>query len=195
MGQNRPDRYVGVDLNRVRKRPTSTNVEVAIFDEFDFVNNHKTILKRYPDRFTHATCLEVIEHMPVVAGARLLENLADILAPGGVLLLSTPVYDGVHHAKNHVHEYTVEELQGAIEAAGLTVNNRFGTFMNMPDLRKVSRNSGEHLRLGLPNNAIGGLYKALGEYYDDNALSCFFAPLFPDLSRNNLWVIEKQEVM
>jgi hypothetical protein len=30
-----------------------------------------------------------------------------------------------------------------------------------------------------------------GKQYNDDALSCFFAPLYPDLARNNLWVVTK----
>jgi hypothetical protein len=38
---------------------------------------------------------------------------------------------------------------------------------------------------------ISAIYGELKDYYDNDALACFIAPLYPDMARNNLWVCRK----
>jgi hypothetical protein len=182
---------VGCDLNKIKHKPTSTNVDVSILEEFSFVDRWKELLKAHGKVFTHAVSFEVIEHMAPEDGLNLLKGVRNLLIDDGVFFLSTPVYDGVHHAKNHIHEYTIEELTNLIKKAGFEVERRFGTFMNLRDIEKATKSKEEHARLGLPAGSLGAMYKAMSEYYDNEAVSCFFAPLFPDLARNNLWVLRK----
>lgn len=172
-GAYRPGLYVGVDLNPVAKRPAKETVK--IYDSFNFIQRWQELQPLGP--FDYVTCLEVIEHMEPASGATCMAAARELLAADGTALLSTPVFNG-QAAENHVHEYTVPELQAAIEAAGLRVERRFGTFMNVTQLRLVSD---EHRRTA----------EALLAYYDNNAVACFLAPLYPDLARNNLWVLKK----
>lgn len=101
------------------------------------------------------------------------------------MLMSTPCYDGVHHAANHIHEYTVDELASMTRKAGFEIERRWGTFM---DLRHIPK--APDLPPGLAD-AVRNVYDELEGYYDRDALSCFFAPLFPDHARNNLWVCRR----
>lgn len=179
-------RYVGIDLN---KTPVTKHQHSLFLSEYNFVKDYKKVQQAVAKRFdAHdyafdvAVNFEVIEHMLPTHGATLLKGIHHCLKPGGVLLLSTPCYDGRRHAANHIHEYTVPELQKAIEKAGFTVERRFGTFMDTKHLKK--------------HRAVGGVevqatIDALSAYYDNDALSCIFAPLFPDYARNNLWVCRK----
>jgi cyclopropane fatty-acyl-phospholipid synthase-like methyltransferase len=167
--------YVGVDLNKIAKKPTRQAFNVVIKDEFNFVQRWEELRPLGP--FDYVTSLEVIEHMEPASGARMLVAFRELLAVDGTVLLSTPVFNG-KAAENHVHEYTIEELQKTIEAAGLQVTRRFGTFMNVTQLRLVSA---EHRQTA----------EALLAYYDNNAVVCFLAPLYPDLARNNLWVLRR----
>ena len=43
----------------------------------------------------------------------------------------------------------------------------------------------------MERDAVRILLSRLSAYYDNDALSCFFAPLLPDAARNNLWVLRK----
>ena len=197
-------RYVGVDLN---KTVVTKHQHSLFLPEFNFVKDWKLVMKATADRFGDdpvfdiAVNFEVIEHMLPEHGAKLLKGMWSLLRPGGVLLLSTPCYDGKRHAANHIHEYTVPELQKAIEKAGFTVARRFGTFMDTRELKHVGR----HLKSdGLPADtpwaeeevadAVNIASTLLGAYYDNDALSCIFAPLFPNNARNNLWVCRKPGV-
>jgi 2-polyprenyl-3-methyl-5-hydroxy-6-metoxy-1,4-benzoquinol methylase len=177
LGAFRPKIYTGIDLNDIRLKPTSMNVIINIYEKFNF-NEHGADIAFY-GKYTHAVCFEVIEHMPADQGLLLLRRLAGSILDDGVIFLSTPCYDGRRHAKNHVHEYYPDELTAAIEQAGLCMMKRYGTFCDINEVRR------EYLEM----------YKALAEYYDDDALSCFFAPIInPDKARNNFWILKKETI-
>jgi len=175
--------YVGVDLNKLKP---SGSQRLTFLGEFNFVTQYKELLKTRPEGFDVLVHFEVIEHMKVEHGATMLKACFAALKPGGVMLMSTPCYDGVRHAANHIHEYYVDELQLATEKAGFCVEKRFGTFMDIKHIGKVAPNNDEALQ-----DAIKLLRPKLAEYYDNDAISCLFAPLYPDNARNNLWVCRK----
>ena len=177
------DKYVGVDLNKLKP---SASQRLTFLGEFNFVERYKELLKG--DRakgFDVVVHYEVIEHMKVEHGAKMLKACFEALKPGGTMLMSTPCYDGVRHAANHIHEYTVPELQKATEKAGFKIQQRFGTFMDIKHIGKVD--------LGDPklNDAVKALRPRLAEYFDNDAISNLFACLYPDNARNNLWVCRK----
>lgn len=171
-----PDIYVGVDLNKIQKKPGIrwTNVE----DEFNFIDDHEKLAAKYGRRFDLVTCFEVIEHMHRPDGLKLLKAVRKLVAPNATFLLSTPVYNERKMAANHIKEYTVKELQELIDESGdWTVERRFGTFASWNDLKKVMT----------PQERA--LYEELHGYYDHEVLSCFLAPKYPDASRNNVWLL------
>lgn len=178
------DHYVGVDLNALPVRQKS---RATFYGEFDFTRQWDELREHAPEGYDVALHLEVIEHMKVAHGRKLLKGCFELLKPGGVMLMSTPCYDGVRHAANHIHEYGVAELAKEVTKTGFVVERRFGTFMDTRHLPKAP---------GLePDVAAAAkrLYTELSHYYDRDALSCFFAPLYPDHARNNLWVCRKPE--
>lgn len=169
-----PKMYVGVDLNAIRKKPERKNA--TILDEFNVLERWKELEQYEP--YDAVSCLEVLEHMHVEDGHKLLKILHGFVGDGR-LFLSTPVFNG-KAARAHLHEYTVDELQAALTAAGFTIEHRFGTFMNMsPGIKKQL------------DPTHRGVIEQLSCYYDNDALSCFLAPLYPDLARNNLWICRR----
>jgi SAM-dependent methyltransferase len=67
-------------------------------------------------RFDLIVCLEVIEH--VHEPQRVIGELARLLAPGGILVVSSPNRDAyVPGNPHHVHEYLPEELRAALSEA------------------------------------------------------------------------------
>jgi len=185
--------YTGVDLNKLKP---SNSQRLTFIGEFNFVERWKELLKGDNGKgFDVVVNYEVIEHMKVEHGVKLLKAMHAALKPGGVLLLSTPVYDGKRHAANHIHEYTVSELQKYIEKAGFKVEDRFGTFMDIKHIGKGKniRNGtgGEFVVNNEFNKYIMAVKNALSRYFDNDAISNIFGPLYPDDARNNLWVCRK----
>lgn len=170
------NKYVGVDINKLKP---SNSQRLTFIGEFNFVENWKKLssgVGKDLATFDIVVHYEVIEHMKVEHGAKMLKGCFELLKPGGIMLMSTPCYDGKRHAANHIHEYTVPELQRATEKAGFKVEQRYGTFM---DIKHIKKSPWQDVASELSN------------YYDNDAISCIFAPLFPDQARNNLWVCRK----
>jgi SAM-dependent methyltransferase len=176
-----PNCYLGVDLNRIMKKSHVRWAEV--WDEFDFVNNWQKVLTKYTP-FDVAVCFEVIEHMAAEDGCRLLSAIFGCLRPGGVAYLSTPVFNGLA-AANHIHEWTIAPLQLAIEGAGFRVERRIGTFASKPDIKAACLSDGDK---GLRRWET---YQELETWFGGDVMSAFMAPLYPNHSRNNLWVLAK----
>lgn len=173
--------YTGVDIQPL---VPGNSKRLTFIGEFNIIKQWrelKTPLGGY-DVIIH---LEVIEHMKVNYGKKLLKICRDLLKPGGVMIMSTPCYDGIHHAANHIHEYTIAELRKLVHSANFVVERRFGTFMNVAKITRVSYGD-EKI-----DKAIALVASELGEYYDNDAISCIFAPLFPDHARNNLWICRR----
>lgn len=166
--------YVGVDLNTTKPGGHAWS---RTHPHFDFINRWKEIKKEY-GQFDRVVCFEVIEHVSVARGEELLKGIRACVKPEGLVFLSTPVFNG-KAANNHVHEYTIEELARALKKAGFTVQARYGTFANYPVLKKV-----------IKPPVLLEVYEKLREYHSDEALSNFLAPLYPDHSRNNVWVLK-----
>lgn len=176
--QTVPDVYVGVDLNNI---PNKSHVNWAdVIDGFDFVTNGESFMMANYTPFDKAVCFEVIEHMCPGDGARLLQQIFACLRPGGILYLSTPVFDGLA-AANHVHEYTIPELAVAIGVAGFTLLKRIGTFASKPTIVRV---------LSEPERKM---YDEMEEWFGGDVLSTIFAFKYPDASRNNVWVCQRPE--
>lgn len=166
-----PRSYVGVDINRLKEPPSRP--WALYLGEFNFVERHAEI-----GTFDVVICLEVIEHMTKAHGGELLSAIRRHMRENGVLLLSTPVFNGTA-AANHVHEYTAEELAGSIAAAGFAVEARYGTFANYRDIKKVAT----------PEQVA--TLDGLSRFYASDVTACFLAPLYPDASRNNVWVLKR----
>lgn len=166
-----PRSYVGVDMNNEPQRAPSRGWATLHWN-FDFTKNYKKL-----GQFDLVTCFEVIEHARTDDGLKLLKGMRACLRPTGKILLSTPVFNG-KAAANHLHEYTIEELRRAVAKAGLQIAQRFGTFASQRDIKKVA------------TAAELDVVKRLSDYYSGEVLSCFLAPLYPDASRNNVWLLE-----
>jgi hypothetical protein len=165
-----PASYLGVDLNNLTAHCPPWAETIG---KYNFVDQYHGLTKSFR---TLGVCIEVIEHMDVEDGRKLLEGFRHCLTSDATLLLSTPVFNG-RAAKNHIHEYTVPELYQLLEETGWEVRERYGTFASYPELKKVVTD--EHREV----------LEGLRAFYSDEVTACFLAPLYPDHSRNNVWVL------
>jgi SAM-dependent methyltransferase len=103
-------RVVGLD----RSPEAILNARERAGDVAEFVLGDLGQLPFEDDAFDLVTCFEAIEH--VVDPERTLDELRRVLRPEGVLLISSPNRELFTPGNPfHVHEYTPDELQGALE--------------------------------------------------------------------------------
>ena len=171
-----PKHIVGVDLNKIKK-PFKSKWS-TIIDEFNVITDWKKLLRKF-GKFDVITNFEVIEHMQKSHGNTLLKAFYKLLNDNGILIISTPVYNGRRMAANHIHEYEEKELSDEFEKAGFTISAKYGTFASWNDMKKVITPDEKELML------------KLHEYYTWEVLSCFLAPKYPSASRNIAWVLIK----
>lgn len=180
--------YVGVDMNKLK--PTGINWATLI-GELDITSDagYEACLAAInpdgtPDEelrgYTLLVALEVIEHMAPDDGRSMLINMKDLMSSDGRMVISTPVYDGKGQARNHIHEYYVDELWAMVEDVGLVVEKRLGTFTSEPQLKSwLKVNRPDWLKL----------YMEAREFHSAGYMSGVLAPMLPDISRNNVWVL------
>lgn len=166
--------YVGVDLNSIKKKCGAKWAHVQ--GETNIIVDHD--LPHWGE-FDMVVSLEVIEHMSVDNGRQYLDALRDAMSNDGRLVLSTPVFNG-RAAKNHIHEYTIDELNNMLYTAGFEVVERWGTFMSWNDMVKVV------------DDGTLKMMETLREYLGPETVACFLAPLYPDSARNNMWLCRKR---
>jgi len=136
------------------------------------------------------TCFEVLEHVEPEHMLRMLAKFHELTTDDCKFFISTPCWNRIDCANNHVNEMTYEALGAVLESANFVVEHVYGTFASIRDY--------EHL-LGSPTSNeepctekhLRDVFHELRAYYDSNFLSCIFAPLFPAHSRNCLWELRK----
>lgn len=188
----RPDLYVGVDLNTIpslarRRSGTKTEQKFILKEKFNFVTQWSELLEEYGATFDMAVSFEVIEHMTESHGDEYLRGIHALLAPGGRLMISTPVFNG-RAANNHIREYTIAELQDKLQKNGFGIQDRYGTFGSYPELKRGIHETFSSDKV----EVIMEVYSRLRSYYSDDVLACFLAPALPDYSRNNAWIAVKE---
>ena len=168
--------YYGVDFNKNLQPP---NVKWGTFyEEFDFITQAHE-LPCYGEADV-VVSFEVVEHLGDKANVvPYLNACRETLAPNGRLMVSTPAFDGVHKAKNHLYELTILELNDYLAEAGFEVVERYGTFASWNAIKKAAT----------PEEIA--LYEELLGFYSHDLLSCMLAPKYPNASRNNAWLCRK----
>lgn len=167
-----PELYVGVDIGPIKKKVGQK--WARFFEKTNFIEAQPQIVNEFGG-FDVAVSFEVLEHLPPDQAIPYLHAIRASVYAGGTLLLSTPVFNG-KAARNHVKEYTAEEVRALIEASGFQVVDRFGTFASWND---VMAQADPHEK---------ELVKELARFHSKEVLACFLAPKYPDASRNNVWV-------
>ena len=166
-----PLSYTGVDAGPINPVPEPITNKISTVT----LPNTQVLQVNPTTDFTLITMFEVLEHMEYETGRQTLKHIREFMAPGTTFFLSTPNYDGVHKAANHVYEWEYDELCAVILASNFKVDNVWGTFASIKDYKSLLSEAGVEI------------FDVLHEYYDSNVLATIFAPMFPRQSRNCLW--------
>jgi len=174
-----PYGYLGVDANVLETPHMLRRLEwLELLGGTDFTQVDTTKLVAGPRGMEPnvVVCFECLEHVAPSKCREMVVKMRDVLvlSLSGRLFVSTPCWNG-SAADNHVNEMTYEALGALLEDVGLRVRGVWGTFASIGDYQK------------LLTDAQREMFVKLHEYYDTNALSVLFAPLFPEVARNCLW--------
>lgn len=174
-----PSAYYGVDVGPVNDdaldRFHTGKFPITVYERTNLLD--LTLDDLGGQRATHVTCFEVLEHVEPKMMLAMLDHIKTLLTPDGTAWFSTPCWDVISCAKNHVNEMKYAALGRVFEDSGWTIEQVHGTFASIRDYQ------------GLLNTVPGlpQIFDQLKSYYDVNYLATIFAPMFPANSRNCLW--------
>lgn len=184
-------KYTGIDIRKSaieKAREKYANVSWAEFLCEDLVRSEMDFTQFQADK---VCSFEVLEHVGKQNADIFLQNFMKCGKPGATYYLSTPNYDEkVGAAGNHTYdsgdgrgvapqEFEHKELQAILEKY-FTIEKKFGTFASQKDYAP------------LMNEWQKEMFKALQDYYDVNLISNIMAPMFPEQSRNTMWVLKRK---
>ena len=178
--------YCGVDLNKIEMAPMLQKaVDGGKLDVTLLANRSVTDLRMadLPFRPNVITNFETFEHMNPSAAVDSLTRCYEWLSEDGYMFFSTPCWNG-SAAANHINETTYQAMGWILTRIGFVIDDVFGTFASITDYKNDITAWG-----------LDDAFERLREYYDTNMLATLFAPLFPEHSRNALWVLKKTGVM
>lgn len=172
-----PRSYTGVDINKLSRLDefSGSSLQPRLFGETDVLSF--STRRIYPHNFV--ACLEMLEHVPAGYAKKVVKHLFDGSCPDVTFIVSTPCYNHKAVAANHINEMTRDAFGWMLEEAGWQIEVNYGTFASKTDIMPYLSEDQKQT------------YKRLMGYYDTNTLSTFYAPLYPEAARNNLWVLRK----
>lgn len=183
--------YIGIDIRKsaINKAIEKyANIPWAHFYVADLVKNDFDFSKFNADK---VCAFEVLEHVGKQNAHAFLKNFKACGKTDATYYLSTPNYDprvgaAAHHTYDSgdgrgvaVQEFTHEELEGIL-SQHFDIVKKFGTFASARDYKPLM--SDWQLKM----------FETLKDYYDTHLLSNIMAPMFPDVSRNTLWVLKRK---
>jgi len=169
----KPKYYVGIDVRESLKNVIpKTNFKIH-FINADFANMDLSILNKFLP-FDIIVCFEVLEHNTKENAIKIIKNIKSIASSKSEIFISTPNYNHKNKSKNHIYEWTYDELKEELKKH-FNIINVYGTFASQSDIIPVLSKSEFEV------------FESLKKYYDSNILSIIFAPNHPKQSRNCLW--------
>lgn len=166
--------YTGVDIGKIREPQYQCKAPRTLL-------SYTPIHTVEKGNYNLIISFEMLEHVPLEYAKKTLNHLYLISTNDATLIASTPVFDEkVGMANNHINEMTREQMISILNEAGWTIENNYGTFASQKDYK-------QHL-----SESELSLYNKLSEYYHSDVLATIFAPLYPEHSRNNIWICRKE---
>ena len=182
--------YTGIDIDYKMKEKAeeqygqcyrACNAEILIKDLT--VDPHLDVPDDYYDL---VICFEFCEHIKQQFLPDILDEAYRVLSPEGKALFSTPNSNGSNAKlpKDHVYEYSYEELIELFEDSGFSVDDTVGVCVNISSIPAEEKEDWA--------DEIDRIYKAFG--YNSAFSSVAVAPLFsPKYCKNVVYHLSKSE--
>ncbi len=184
--------YIGLDIREKTIEAAKEKFAVVDWAQFHAVDLIKDDFDYDSIQADKVCSFEVLEHVGKQNKHLFMQNFKACGNNNALYYISTPNHDAhVGAAGNHtydsgdgrgvaVQEFTYEELT-ELFITHFDIVRKFGTFASVRDYKPAM------------NEWQTEMYNALKEYYDSNLISNIMAPLFPELSRNTLWVLKRKD--
>jgi cyclopropane fatty-acyl-phospholipid synthase-like methyltransferase len=185
-------KFIGIDIRKQTIESAKEKFKPVDWAEFitdDLIYPKEDYSKFQADK---VCTFEVVEHVGKQNIDSFLKNFKSCGNENAIYYLSTPNYDEkVGAAGNHtydsgdergiaIQEFSHLELQEHLEKHFVIVK-KYGTFASIRDYKPLMNDWQLHM------------FNSLKEYYDSNLLSNLMAPLFPEQSRNTLWILKQKK--
>lgn len=182
-------RYIGIDIDSpMLKKTASKYNKVLETVNGKLIAKDLTVdpqLKFKDNSIDLIVWFEMVEHIQPEFVRPIMEEAQRVLSKDGIMLLSTPNSNGSNKIlpKDHVYEWSYEELRELIEDVGFSILSATGTCVNpskVPDEYRKKQKSKVEL-----------IYEAFGR---NTAMSCVaIGPLFPvECSKNMIFRCTKE---
>lgn len=148
--------------------------DLTVDPHLDFEDGH----------FDLIICFEFLEHIKTQFAPAILKEAFRVLRKGGTALFSTPNSNGSNAVlpKDHVYEYSYQELMTMFPSAGFKVEDTVGVCINVSKIPKDELEDYE--------SEVAKVYAAFGN--NTAASSVALAPLFsPEYCKNVLYRLSK----
>lgn len=149
---------IGIDIDEYNIKYARKNYEN---NYVKFFTGDITALRFKNNSFKYIVCLETIEHLGLHKAIKALDELARILKPDGLLIISSPnrrisniLYKIFGNYPYHLYEFTVNELERELELRNLEVIKKTGQYIYMPLFYFLGNKKLIPLRYFMPNEKI-----------------------------------------
>ena len=183
--------YLGIDIREktiASAEEKFKNVDWIAFDVADLIKEDYDWCLVGADR---VCSFEVLEHVGKQNAQAFIQNFKACGKKESTYYISTPNFDpSVGAAGNHTYdsgdgrgvdaqEFTHQELQTLFEEH-FVIEKKFGTFASQTDYKH------------LMNEWQLKMFESMHSYFDSNLIATFMAHMFPEHSRNTLWVLKQK---
>ncbi len=182
-------KYFGIDIDKpMLKRTKETYPKVLEAVNGRLIAQDLTVnstLKLHDGSIDLVIWFEMVEHIQPEFVEPIMTEVYRVLNNDGILLLSTPNSNGSNAKlpKDHVYEWSYEDLKELIEETGFEIEFSSATSINPSRIPKEVWKEREHL--------VDSVYRTFGR---NTAFSCVaLAPLFPvEYGKNMLFECKKE---
>lgn len=176
--------YHGIDIDPIIQETLTESFKSSMSVKIDIRDLTVEGIPSEDNKYDLIVCFEMFEHIhPQFAGG-LMSEIKRVLSPAGVLLFSTPNSNGSNKdlPKDHLYEYSYEEIEGMFEYFGMEVQSVVGVCINPSKIPKEERERAKDLSYKLG--------KAFGQGSFFHCVAS--APLYdPRWAKNCLWEVTK----